>query len=142
MWGRDRWLSVSNFFYNLYVPKTLKAFFSKQRFCARRARFLNKFPINYFQIFFIYSKHKYLWSDKAFFNIFNFIIVKLSKKEQKKSIFEYYCLNCRHFVILQNKKNPLRYFRAMVILIKKFFYLFVSDDADWEYRARHGNAFF
>ena len=62
--------------------------------------------------------------------MFNFIIVKLTKKEQKKSIFENFSLNCRHFVILQNKKNPFRYFRAIVIPIKKIFDLFVSDDVD------------
>ena len=37
---------------------------------------------------------------KAIFKIFNFIIVKLIKKEQKKSIFEHFCLNRQHFVIL------------------------------------------
>ena len=99
LWSRDRWLSVSNFFYNFYVPKTLNAFFSKQRFCARRARFLEKFLTDYFQIFHVYSKHKYLWSDEEVCKIFNFIIDKLINKKQKKSIFEILCLNWRNFVI-------------------------------------------
>ena len=139
--NRDRWLSVT-FFYNFYVTKTLNVFFSNQRFCYRRARFLKKFSIDYFQIFYVYSEKKYLWSDKAALNFFNLIIVKLTKKEQKKSIFEKFCLNCRHFVILQNRNNPLRHFRAMVMLRNKFFDLFLSDDADWGYRVRHGHAFF
>ena len=58
------------------------------------------------------------------------------------SIFENFCLNNRHFVIFQNKKNPLPHFRAIVILINKIFGLFVSDGADWGYRARYGHAFF
>ena len=62
---------------------------------------------------------------------------KLTKKEQRKSILEYFCLNCRQFVILQNKKGRLCNFRAMVILIKKIFDLFVSDDADWDYHSVH-----
>ena len=61
---------------------------------------------------------------------------------KKKLISENFCLSCLHFVIFQNKKSPLRHFRAMVILIKKFLDLCVSDDADWRYRARHGHAFF
>ena len=85
---------------------------------------------------------KYLWSDEAVLKSFNFIILKLTKKEQKKSISEIFCLNWRHFLIFQNKKNPLRSFRAMVILIKKIFDLMVSDDADWGNRARHGHALF
>ena len=118
-------LITCNFFYNFYLLKTLNAFFSKQRFCTRCARFLKKFSTNYFQMFYVYSRHKYQWSDKAAFKIFNFIILKLTKK-----VLENFCLNCHHFVILQNKKNPLPHFRAMVILIKKIFNLFVSDDAD------------
>ena len=55
---------------------------------------------------------------------------------------EQLCLKCRHFVILWNKKNPLRYFRAMVILIMKIFDLFLSDNADWGYHVRYGHAFF
>ena len=43
---------------------------------------------------------------------------------------------------MKNEENPLRHFRAMDILIKKLFELFVSDDADWGYCARHGHAFF
>ena len=138
IWSRDRWLSVRNFFLkSFYVPKTLNAFFSKQRFCAQHARFLKKFSTDYFQIFYVYSKNKYLWRDEAVFEIFNFIIIKLTKKVD-------FCifLNYRHFVILKNKKNLLRHFRSMVILIKKKFYLFVSDDADWGNRACHGHAFF
>ena len=76
------------FFYNLYIPKTLNAFFSKQRFSARRARFLKKFPTEYFQILHVYFKHKYLWSHEAVFQIFNFIIVKLTGKEQKNQFLK------------------------------------------------------
>ena len=72
------------------------------------------FPTDFFQIFYFSCKHKYLWSDEAVFNIFNCII---------------------------NKKNALRHFRAMVILIKKIFASFVSDDADGGYRACHGHDF-
>ena len=124
--------------YNFYVPKALNAFLLKQRFCTRRAQFLKKFSTQYFQIFYVYSKHGYLWNNEAVLNIFNFLIVKLTKKSKKVD----FCLNYRYFVILQNKKNPLRHFRAMVIVIMKIFDLFVSDDVDCGYRARHGHAFF
>ena len=75
------------YYYNFYVPKTLNGFFSKQRFCARRARYLKKFSTDYIQIFYVYSKHKYLWSDKAVFNILNFIIIKLTKKGDFSTFF-------------------------------------------------------
>ena len=57
------------------------------------------------------------------------------------SIFENFCLNCRHFVIFQNEENLLLHIRAMVILIKKIFDSFVLDDADLGHRARHEDVF-
>ena len=39
-------------------------------------------------------------------------------------------------------KNILHLFRAMAILIKNIFDLFVSDAADWGYCVRHRHAFF
>ena len=76
-----------NFSFTIFVSKKLKTFFSK-RLCARHARFLKKFSTDYFQIFYVYSQHKHLWSDKAVFNIFKFIIIKLTKKEQKSRLLK------------------------------------------------------
>ena len=76
-----------NWFLQLYVNHMANLIHTFKGFCSRRARFLKNFSSDYFQIFYVYSEHKYLWSDEAVFKTFNFIIVKLTKKEQKKVNF-------------------------------------------------------
>ena len=127
---------------NFYVPKTWNAFFRNNVFARGTHDFWRSFQPITVQIFYVHSKHKYLWSEEAVYNIFNFTIVKFSKNEQEKVDFWKILFKLSPSWFLQNKKNPLRHFRAMVILIKRILDLFVSDDDDWVYRARHGHAFF